>query len=482
MRKILFIVLLLPALSAAQQPQPDYIIIGEYGISFALEKNDSIGLYSPRVEDFQVELKLEQTYTSLRELLRDNDFKRRNVYSTKRLNKINPLRSGDAFKFDGYYVNQDDEFYIEIQDDSHYYLLNWYFDDYLYNVGEDILRYHHWKFDSFDVLVFYFSSRNGVFANYLIDLEGKGLRIDFHKSKRPVEKVSRVSLQDEIVKRDEFGKIQGFDTIVKAGKQGVADRLKGTEILPAVYDSIGFHKWIHVWKEDRFGIFDYQGKQVLPIAYKDYYYSWNDEIPLMYLDFENNLYAMDLDRKEKFLAGPKEEPDLSAYFPGRVRSYYELGDIKGDSLVVYISSDVNPALRYPADTLYGVGKYKDVFFDSGKKDSQIAHGLNFFALKPSGKLDVFRIKMFEHIFREETDIEDFKIVRNFYNHFRPFDEAKDLILRKGGLYKLPHGYHYKDDFRYQKVFYGFGHFFRVQFSDGSLGWGTDMGKQYPDPD
>ena len=201
---------------------------------------------------------------------------------------------------------------------------------------------------------------------------------------------------------------------------------------------------------------------------------------MLFLDFENRLYQMGFDHEIELLEDPSKGPrGVNNTFTLRQNRHIILNFFEdGFELATPIEADDKNVTFYRGD-IQSASNYENFFFDSRNKTDYIANPEIIFGLRPDGKLDLFSIHggMASFMYK---DVDDFKLVRNFIPMSELYDYEADVIVQKGGLYKL-YEYNRKDHYFYKDVFYAYDEFFRVQFKDGTLGWATRDGREFPDP-
>ena len=178
--------------------------------------------------------------------------------------------------------------------------------------------------------------------------------------------------------------------------------------------------------------------------------------------------------REEFYANMQPKKDTSFY-----KLFYE-----NDRLIVGLdyATMLGGTIRLDSLSVEFTAQYEDFFFDSRDKRMYISHIMGFFGRKPSGKLDLFRINIYDKVVGYKRDIDDFYHVINFIRSEHTGQYGAELILIQNGLHRLPDSVDYRSSYKYKQVFYAVGQFYRVQFQDGRLGWATFMGQEYPDPD
>ena len=133
---------------------------------------------------------------------------------------------------------------------------------------------------------------------------------------------------------------------------------------------------------------------------------------------------------------------------------------------------------YPGE-IYNADKYSNFFFDTRGKTEYVSCFSCLFGQKPDGSLDMFNIHGNE-AYPLVKNFTDFKLVQDFTFREELSREPARLVLERNGLYKF-YPYSRDENYLFKEVYYAYHDFYRVQFKDGSLGWATKDGRQFPDP-
>ncbi len=272
----------------------------------------------------------------------------------------------------------------------------------------------------------------------------------------------------------EFG--YGFEIRKKGNKYGVYDVFLNKLVIEYAYDEIQLERNVIVRNGNNYGLLDYYGKELMPIAFKAISYCDNN---LQYLTKENQLFYKN--NKGEFIR--PEDIDYKNWTPD-----YEKAASNGnkswkfmkkeDGFYLISKNYKNPNQSFEKQIkIRNWEQYDKLVFASGKSESDRGTYQVIFAEKTSGKYDVFYHDANPDFSIVEKDVDRFSV------HYLPYGFETSyynfhIILHKEGLVRPL--YFKNNDFKYTSLHPRFGDYYRFTLPNGRKGWVHTSGKEYLD--
>lgn len=468
---IAFLLFLATLSGIGQDISPDHLILDYDEFYFVFQDQDSVRTHYAYFQDFDVVFDYEdiEAFSTMDDMIEENYYGPEVMIATQDFLPIRQLEPGTQISF------QEADYRLKIIDDSHYLLFEkdstsggfWTYRNHM-------LRYKVFNTETFDLVVLLDGHDS---AGYLLLNSDDSYTAMLPQSEVFLKGVD-ITPKEPYENTERYQDLGGYTRFTDDGLVGVKDIVTDRIILPAAYDCVSLKKWITACKDGKFGVFDFKGREVLPLAYKDYLYSSfrND---LLYLGFDNKLYSMNSQQKVTLEADPSlghKKVDTNFKSKQNFILILNFEDV-GYQLAMTYKADED-SLTYTYGDIDNADQYKNFFFDSGNKTDYIARYNFMFGKRPNGKLDLFNIHH-NHAYVMSAELDDYKLIRDFKPMPEPYEYDARLVIRKNGLYQI-YPYSREEQFLYKEVYYAYDDYFRVQFKDGRLGWATRDGRQYPD--
>ncbi|MEP2936314.1 MAG: hypothetical protein ABJM06_12095 [Gilvibacter sp.] len=470
MRNLLFFFFLFSCnLTLGQERSPDYLVLGYAMFTEVYKDSDSIRVREVYFNKFRTTVDTE-SFASFDQMLEESVFKKEDLIATDNLVKFPLLNLNDRLIF-----NNGDRIF-EVVDESHY---NHIESDDLngpnYRFDAELKRYQIYKTPKFDIAVFH---RHRYEANLLLAYRnGSVVTKFFDEQDLSIGEIEKKGTP--IYKHSDFEDLDGYEQFDANDQIGVRDIISGKVVLPAKYDSINFHRLINVWQNGKFGVYDYQGTEVLPVKYKAYSYFFFG-FTMVYLNFNNELYTLGINNEAQLKVTASNQPDyLRPTYKKKKNSFTIEKGING-LFNIALTYEREGQIRVARDTIDISEQYNDFYFDSGNKHEYINTRTVMIGRHKNGKYDFFVLDYNPTAVLWTEGFDSITLVPNYVERSAPYQTKAAIVFERGGL----KGFFDQKVFecKYADILYAFGDFYRVQFQDGTLGWVDSAGNEYPDSD